>query len=207
MSQFSGSTYEIPRTSGVCASTGRTLQPGEPYYAALLDLPLEARGEQPAAADTKNAAAALGFERVDVSAEAWEAGYRPQHLFSFWKSHVPQGNQKRKMFVDDAVLMNLVKRLADTTEPQRLAFRYVVALILMRKKLLRYDGATRRAAVVDNREAIQSYWLLTPKVDVSKGHFGKWDEEGTLEVLDPHLEESQIEQVTSQLGEILEAEL
>ena len=65
-------------------------------------------------------------------------------LFSHWESTVPQPNEKKKIFVDDAVLMNLLVRLADTDQPQRLAFRFVLALILMRKKLLRYEGAQKR---------------------------------------------------------------
>lgn len=192
MSQFSATNYEIPRASGVCAASGRTLEPGETYYAALVDLPPD---QQPGSPES-----ALGLARVDVSAQAWEAGFRPQHLFSFWKSVVPEPNAKKKLFVDDAVLMNLLRRLADTDQPQRLAFRYVLALILMRKKLLRYDG-------VRTDEQQQSWWLLTPKLDISKGPLGKWNPEDTLLVLDPRLDESQIEQVTQQLGEILEAEL
>lgn len=215
MSQFNPTSYEIPKTSGVCASTGRTLEPGETYYATLVDVPPEEREPQPAEGSAEasqarakpDAAASLGFRRLDVSAEAWEQGFRPQGLFSFWKSTVPQPNAKKKLFVDDAVLMNLLRRLADTTEPQRLAFRYVLALILMRKKLLRYDGSTKKTVAVDGEEREQTFWLLTPKLDVTKGHFGKWNEEETLEVLDPKLDEPQIEQVTQQLGEILEAEL
>lgn len=198
MSQFNTPTYEIPRTSGVCASTGKQLQPGERYYAVLVDAPPPEAGESPNA---------LGLLRLDVSEEAWNNGYRPENLFSYWKSTVPEPNAKKKLFVDDAVLMNLLRRLADTDQPQRLAFRYVLALILMRKKLLRYDGSSKRAAVVDGKEAIQTWWRLTPKVDVTKGHFGKWDEENPLDVLDPQLDETQIEQVTQQIGEILEAEL
>lgn len=190
MSQFNATSYEIPRTSGVCASTGRALEPGETYYAVLIDIPEVQGGDAPM----------LGLARVDVSAQAWEGGYRPEHLFSYWKSVVPAPNEKKKLFVDDAVLMNLLRRLADTDQPQRLAFRYVLALILMRKKLLRYDG-------VRHDDDQQPWWLLTPKLDVAKGPLGKWNAEDTLEVLDPRLDESQIEQVTQQLGEILEAEL
>lgn len=192
MSQFTATNYEIPRTSGVCASTGRTLEPGETYYAVLVDVPLQQQAEQP-----HNS---LGLARLDVSTQAWEQGFRPDHLFSYWKSTVPEPNAKKKLFVDDSVLMNLLRRLADADQPQRLAFRYVLALILMRKKLLRYDGVRK-----DDEQ--QDWWLLTPKADVAKGRMGKWNDEDTLMVLDPKLDESQIEQVTQQLGEILEAEL
>ena len=214
MSQFNASSYEIPRTSGVCASTGRELEPGEPYYAVLVDLPTdqqptEAESNDNAASKDKAAEAlrALGLCRLDVSIEAWEGGFRPEGLFSYWKSTVPEPTTKKKLFVDDAILMNLLERLADATEPDRLAFRYVLALILMRKKLLRYDGNDIKQAEVDGQTVEQTWWKLTPKLDLSKGPLGKWHPDVTLEVLDPKLDESRIEQVMQQLGEVLEAEL
>jgi hypothetical protein len=203
MSQFNASSYEIPRTTGVCASTGRELQPGETYFATLVEVDPEQQGE----AGGNSAAAALGMQRLDVSQEAWDKGYRPGRLFSYWKTTVRQPNEKKRLFVDDTVLMNLLVRLEDATEPQRLAFRYVLALILMRKKLLRFDGGERRTVEEDGESREQEWWTLTPKQDVTKGHFGKWADDQTLNVLDPQLDEAQIEQVTHQLGEILEAEL
>ncbi|MEX0885080.1 MAG: hypothetical protein WD009_01455 [Phycisphaeraceae bacterium] len=201
MSQFNASGYEVPRTSGQCAATGRPLEPGEAYYATLVDV-------EPGADDADaTTASALGMARVDVSLAAWEQGYRPPRLFSYWKTTVPQPNEKKKLFVDDAVLLNLLHRLADAEEPDRLAFRYVLALILMRKRLLRFDRAERRDAEVDGQKAEQEWWLLTPKKDPSKGPLGKWDDAQHLELLDPRLDEERIEQVTRQLGEILEAEL
>lgn len=209
MSQFTTPSYEIPRTSGVCAATGQPLQPGQRYYAALVELSpeeMDAAKKESAAA----AAASLGLRRLDVSAEAWEGGeggFRPERLYSYWKSTVPEPNAKKKLFVDDGVLMNLLRRLEDATQPERLAFRYVLALILMRKKLVRYDGSTKKPATVDGKEVQQTWWLLTPKLDLSKGPMGKWNEEDQFLVLDPGLDDSQVEQVTTQLSEILETEL
>ena len=208
MSQFNTPSYEIPRTSGVCVSTGRELVPGEPYYAALVDLP----DDQPSDGEENKdkageALRALGLCRIDVSPEAWEEGFRPDGMFGYWKSTVPEANQKKKMFIDDAVLMNLLERLADATEPERLAFRYVLALILMRKKLLRYDGNETRTAEVDGEPVEQTWWKLTPKLDLAKGMMGKWHPDIRLVVLDPKLDESRIEQVMQQLGDILQAEL
>jgi len=217
MSQFNTSSYEIPKTSGVCVSTGKELEPGEPYYAALVDLPAPPEGadqESPEPKDkvaSKDKAAealrALGLCRLDISIEAWEGGFRPEGLFGYWKSTVPEPTEKKKLFVDDSILMNLLERLADATEPDRLAFRYVLALILMRKKLLRYDGNDIREVDVDGQAVEQTFWKLTPKLDLSKGPLGKWHPDVTLEVLDPKLDESRIEQVMTQLGEVLEAEL
>ena len=212
MSQFSPTNYDVQRPSGTCHATGQALEPGDECYSALVDVPPEQR----AAGDD------LGMRRVDVSVEAWRDGYRPAGLFSYWKTQVPEPNQKKKLFVDDAVLLNLLRRLEDATEPQRLAFRYVVALILLRKKLLRFDGTERRPAPAPDAsppeasdpsggatgQAVDAcWWLFTPKLDPSKGHLGKWNEEETLAVLDPRLDVSRIEQITHQLGEIVEGEI
>ncbi len=205
MTQFNATTYDIERPTGRCAFTDEPLAPGEAYMATLVDLDPE---QQTSAEPPKSAAAALGFKRLDVSWRAWQEGKRPERLFSHWKSVVPEPNQKRKIFVDDAVLMNLFRRLAEETQPQRVAFRFVVGLILMRKKFLRYDGTARRSVPNEAGEPVrQDWWQVTPKLDLSNGPMGKWNEEDALEMLDPHLDDQQVEQVTQQLGEILEAEL
>lgn len=179
MSQFNAPTYDIERHTGQCAFTGQSLEPGQAYIATLVEV--DPDPENPKANPS-------GLKRMDVALNVWESGSRPPRLFSFWKSVVPQPNQKKKVFVDDQVLMNLVKRLADADQPQRLSFRFVLALILMRKKLLRYEGSK----MMDEKDI----WLMTPK-----------GEEQPLEIFNPQLDDEQIQQVTEQLGEILEGEL
>lgn len=218
MSQFNATHYEIQRVTGVCASTGRTLEPGEAYYATLCELSeaefaeLEAlRKEGKAQGHRFSAADALGIKRVDVSLPAWQEGFRPAQLFSFWKSVVPTENEKKKTFVDDPTLMALVLKLGESEDPGRLAFRHVVSLILLRKKLLRYDGVEVRQVETKHPDGTvqtfeQDWWCFTPKKDVTKGHFGKWDETAAFAVLDPHLDESQVKDVTEQLGEVLDGD-
>jgi len=187
MSQFNATTYDVQRPTGRCAFTDIELVPGTDYIATLVE-----DDEQPG-----------GLRRLDVSLNAWEAGSRPERLFSFWKSEVPEPETRKKLFVDDTVLMSLIERLGEDGRDDRTAFRFVIALILMRKKLLRYDGTEQQTIDDEPREV----WLMTPKVDVTKGHFGKWDEKKTLHIIDPALDEAGIQQVTEQLGQVLEAEL
>ncbi|MEX2671571.1 MAG: hypothetical protein WD294_05610 [Phycisphaeraceae bacterium] len=213
MTQFNSPSYDVQRPSGQCAFTGEPIQPGETYMATLVE-----EGEL--------------FRRVDVSMAVWEQGRRPEELFSYWQTVLPEREEKKKLFVDNEVLMDLLRRLEDAQQPQRVAFRFVLALILMRKKLLRYDGdapppppqsvsVESGAGNADAEEADTETpqtadeqsgqggggWLMTPKVDVHKGPMGKWDEEGTMVVVDPHLDEDGIRQVTEQLNEILQGEL
>jgi hypothetical protein len=204
MTQFNAPTYNVQRPTGQCAVTGRAFEPGETFIAALIEIDPDEAATQPQGEQPKPAARSdkpsdpspqddLGLRRVDISLEAWENTPRPDRLFSYWKTTQPEPTQKKKLFVDDDVLLNLFRRLADTDQPQRLAFRFVLALILMRKKLLRYEGT--RKDVNERNEPVE-HWIMKPK-----------GEDETLAVLNPHLDEQQIQQVTEQLGEILEAEL
>ncbi|MCC6580452.1 MAG: hypothetical protein IT440_08420 [Phycisphaeraceae bacterium] len=191
MTQFNATTYHVERTTGQCAVTGRALQVGESYIATLLEIDPVKPGDP-------------GLKRQDVSLDEWNKGFRPPRLFCHWRATVPEAHQKKRLFVDDQVLYNLLIRLADDTQPQRMAFRFVLALILMRKKLLRYDGVKQKP---DAEGRNQPWWLVTPKVDLAKGPLGKWDETATMEVLDPRLDDQQVLQITEQLNEVLEAEL
>jgi len=204
MSQFNAPTYDIQRPTGECAITGRAIEPGQVYYATLVELTEE---ERQLLRQTDSKASSFGFKRVDISQQAWAEVHQPERMFCYWKTTVPEPSQKKKLFVDDSVLLNLLIRLADTDEPQRIAFRHVLGLILMRKKLVRYDGTHKRQAMIDGQIVEQAWWQFTPKLDLSKGPLGKWNEDERIEVLDPKLDEAQIEQVSQQLGEILEAEL
>ena len=202
MTQFNTPAYEIERPTSQCALTGRALNPGEIYIATLVEVdppepapPSSGKTAAPGNSGSvaaSSSAAGLGLKRVDVALEAWDKGQRPERLFSYWRSTVPQPNQKKKLFVDDDVLVNLFRRLADTDQPERLAFRFVLGLILMRKKLLRYDGMAQRPAGGTQQE----WWQLIPK-----------GEQQPLDLLNPQLDDDKIRQVTGQLSEILQAEL
>jgi hypothetical protein len=203
MSQFNAPTYDIERPTGQCAFTGRVLQPGEAVMSVLIELDPSA----PVHAGTGKAVAGLGLKRLDVSMEAWQQGRRPDRIFSYWKSTVAEPNQKKKVFVDDDVLMNMLRRLGETDQPERLAFRFVLALILMRKRLLRYEGTRRQtvstAQILPNGSqadpsapVVQEWWLMVPRGETQP-----------LEILNPQLDDEKIQQVTEQLGEILNGEL
>jgi len=257
MSQFNTISYSIEKPTGVCGLTGRHLEPRETYVATLVE------AHEPIEDDPQRSRWTL--RRVDVAVEAWDAGRRPEGLFSHWKAVVPKPDERKKLFVDDAVLINLFRRLEDARDERRLAFRFVLALILMRKKLLKYEGMTRaprrehidppptrpsssvdtsvdtkleeegdgaerdpgqspdagqpsgggeaaceaqaparQTAEEDIEEDIVEIWIMAHK-EASK-HQPAPDAERSR-VVNPHLDEAQIQQVTEQLGEVLQAEL
>ena len=166
--------YRVARPTGVCAATGRVLEPGSPCVASLC----ERAGDE-------------GFDRLDYAPEAWEAGARPERLFSFWRTTVPDPGEARRAFVDDDVLMDLFEQLAGDERRARVAYRFVLALILMRKRRLKYRG--RRGRGKDER------WLLVPK--------GAEPDAEPIEVVNPKLDDEDIRQLTDQLSEVLRGDL
>jgi len=161
------SEWEVDKPFGQCYGTGRKIEYGEEYFGALVET-----GE--------------GLQRRDFCADYWES-QKPE-VFCYWKTRLPQPGQKRQLFVDDQMLMAFFERLENETEQEKIDFRFVLALILMRKRILKYD-ATR---VEDDKEI----WRLRIV-----------GEKQTVEVVNPHLDEEQVEQLSSQIGEILQAEL
>ena len=112
--------YQIQPNSRRCTATGRELQPGERYYTALVEIDHQ-------------------FVRKDFSKEAWQGP--PSGAFSFWTGRVPVGTEKIKPRFDDDLLEECFQRLQGQTESSRVNFRYVVALLLMRRKRFRYEAS------------------------------------------------------------------
>jgi hypothetical protein len=110
--------YQIQPSTRRCVLTGRELRPGERCYTVLL----EEQGK---------------FLRQDFSQEAWQGP--PSGAFSFWAGRVPTQEQSKKLRFDDELLLDCFQRLEGDAEPARINFRYVVALLLMRRKRFRFE--------------------------------------------------------------------
>jgi hypothetical protein len=160
--------YDVARPHGRCHVTGTPIEPGTRFMAALRETP-------------------AALERVDVSLDAWPQFDRTD-ILAHWQTVMPRAEQKKKVFVDDQVLCELFERLGSATEPNKLNFRFVLGLILMRKRMIVYED-TR---VEDGREI----WSVRFK--------GRDDR---LDLINPKLDESQVHEVSTQLGEILNEEL
>ena len=112
--------YQIQTNSRRCAISGRELRPGERFYSVLLD-------------------EASQFIRKDYSQENWQGP--PAGAFSFWAGTIPAGQESRSLRIDDDLLVDCFQRLEGQTEPSRINFRYVVALLLMRRKRFKFEEA------------------------------------------------------------------
>jgi hypothetical protein len=115
--------YQIQANTRRCASTGRELQPGERFFSVLFD----ESGK---------------FVRRDYAGDAWQGP--PEGAFSFWSGHVPAAERNNRPRIDDELLNDCFQRLEGATEPERVRFRYVVALLMMRRKRLKFEEVKQR---------------------------------------------------------------
>lgn len=156
--------YEIQGPTRVCAATGRELKPGDPYYAVLVE-----NGGK--------------LVRTDYAADAWP-GPPAGHL-AYWAGRVPPADKPRKPVVNDDLLLDCFDRLKDSADPDGLNFRYVAALLLMRRKRFRFEDVFRDEA---GRDVI----LLR---DARGG--------AVHQVIDPRLTDDQIAAVQAEVFRVL----
>jgi len=159
--------WDIDKPLGRCSGTGEKIETSQEYFAALVET-------------------AQGLQRQDFSVDYWQK-HRPK-VYCYWKTKLQQEGQKRNVFIDDEMLMAFFDRLSEEAEQMNVHFRFVLALVLMRKKKLRYESCR----IADGKEV----WML--RVAGSKR---------TADVVNPHIDEQQIEQLSNQIGRILQVEL
>lgn len=158
-----GMEYQIAASSRRCARTGRTLAPGEKFFSVLYD-----RGG--------------GFERQDISLEAWDGP--PADAFSFWISRLPHAEQPRKIQFDDDLLFECFTRLEAEADEAKIRFRYILALLLMRRKRLKFE----EAVIQDGEEYLHLRCSRTRQLH---------------RILNPRLTEAQLAEVQAEVQNVL----
>lgn len=129
----------IRRPTCQCAATGRSIDPREPFYSALV----RADG---------------GIERVDIAADAWRGP--PERTIAWWRSTMPEAEAKGPSLASPDVLLDVLERLeGDDVEA---ALRYLLALFLVRRRVLRVveqggppDGEPRTLRLMCPRRATE----------------------------------------------------
>ncbi len=170
-------SFEVARATGVCAATGKPIKVGDKYVAALVERP----GEE-------------GLERQDFDAKEWKLGARPKKprtLFASWVATMPAPDAKKRVLVDDAALLEIFEQLEGVEEPKRISFRYVLALLLIRKRLLKYEE-TRR-----------DHMGGRPVMVVKRASSSRTAGIGDCEVVDPGMDEQATADAIEQLQAIM----
>lgn len=169
MSRMASSQYEIGRVAERCHVSGSPLGPGAAFIAALFETD------------------AGSLERRDFTPEAWGALAEKKGLFASWKGVVPQPDKPGRTVIDAGSMLGLFEQLGEMDDPKRLAFRYVLALILLRKRMLLPAGMAKPG-------------ILPVRMR------GSSPEDPPIEVIDPAMDESTVLEITEQLRSLLRIE-
>jgi len=176
-------TYSLGSPTRQCAATGRELKTGEPFVGALCQ---DVQTEE--------------FRRLDYCAQAWEGGARPGaplELIGTWRGVVPDPNEKRKLLLDEGSLLDLFEQTGEAGggEPaavrRREVFRFVLALILIRRRMLVCEKSTWG-------DGSRGAMLVRPK-GVPKPPEGP----ALIEVVDPGMRDEDVAIAVEQLQTVL----
>ena len=168
------SSYTVASPKPTCAVTGDPIENGAPCVSLLF----ESEGGD-------------SLERLDVSVLAWDRGDRPESArppVAHWRTTMREREAPKRALVGDDEVLDLFDQLVDAVDGDQLAFRYLLCLILIRKKLLVWEGA--KPATKDEAGVIT----------VRR----RRDKEGPFtQVIDPGLDDEAIESATKQLSAVM----
>src|SRR3978361_1723977 len=108
--------FEVQRCTRRCAATDRALEPGDLCYSVL-----EVQGAD--------------VVRKDFAAESWSGA--PEGAVGWGKGRVPEPTAKKIKLAPNDVLLELFDQLAE--RPDQADLRYVLTLLLIRRRVLRVD--------------------------------------------------------------------
>lgn len=134
--------FEVQSCSRRCAQTERELQPGDTYFSVLHE-------------------AGADLLRTDYCAEAWNGP--PDDCLGWWQSRVPTKGESKPRLAPTDVMLNLFETLNGRQE--EVPFRYLLGLMLLRKRALRRDdsyedGEGREVLVLHCPRRNENYELI-----------------------------------------------
>lgn len=109
--------YEIQRCSRRCVVTERELKDGETCYSVLVP-------------------EGSAVVRRDISREAWSGP--PENAIGWWQTTIVDPNAGRLQWAPGDVMLHYFERLL--ADPAAADARYVLALLLVRRRVLRVEG-------------------------------------------------------------------
>lgn len=115
--------YEIQRFTRHCAKTERELKPGETFFSILVS-----EGAR--------------VVRQDIAADAWQGP--PEGVLGWWKSQVPAQVTNKVHWAPNDVMLDLLERWEH--DPAQHDIRYVLSLLLVRRRVLRLEDTETNEA-------------------------------------------------------------
>lgn len=127
--------YQLKPIGKTCTATGEELQPGAECFSVLL----EENGR---------------FARQDFSAAGWSGP--PEGAVGYWRTTVPEPADDKPKPLDSESLLQSFEQLTEDANPAREKLRFVMALLLVQKRRLKFDG-NRRDGEIDYLQLIGSH--------------------------------------------------
>jgi hypothetical protein len=112
--------YEVQRSARRCTASGREIAPGEKFYSVLM-------------------VEGADLRRYDYAVEAWQGA--PPGAVGWWQSQLPAAGVKRVHGAPNDVLLQFFDELAE--QPDKQDMRYVLALLLVRRRVFRLEEDQR----------------------------------------------------------------
>jgi len=155
--------WSMPRRADACAGCQRAFEVGETFRAYLYEAP-------------------EGYARRDYCLNC-QPPDEPEPLGS-WKTSRPEPAPRKILPFDRDAIYGFFTRLEDAEERPQIHFRFVLALLLWRKKVLKLE----RSVTVDDREIWEFVAIRTGDVH---------------RVQRPALDEAELQQLSDQLEQLL----
>jgi hypothetical protein len=158
--------WTIQGRSGRCAATGRDFTEGEFFYTLLF------RERD-------------GFRREDISEEAWKSRDAAQPPYSFWRAKFEPPPAAPPEALPKGTAEDLLRRFMTENDEAHANARYILALMLERKRLLKQ---------IEAKEDIHGRTLVYEHVKSGE----------VFIIPDPGLRMDQIEAVQSEVAALLQ---
>ncbi len=168
---MSETEWKINKTSPQCHACGTPFAPEAAFYSALFQ-------------DKE------GMRRGDFC-ESCFLNNRPADVYYFWKTSLPKAGstaKKPRPVLDFDNVLDFFKRLEGDNGPQRIAFRYILALMLTRKKMLTQGEKKKN----EQGQVVQQYREKIAGAETI-----------VHAVIEPELSEDEIQGLSAELGVLL----
>lgn len=145
-------TWHIRSRANECALTGRPFEEGESFYTAIYFNP-----------------ELNGYERRDVAVDAWEQELSERTPFSYWKAVYEKAvvEEKPEITPKESAL-TLLSRFIEEDDPRTENARYILALMLERKKQLmptsEKEGEQGKMLFYENKKTGEVFIIRDPEL-------------------------------------------
>lgn len=112
--------FDVKRCTRRCAKTEREFRPGETVYSVLVP-----EGSE--------------VVRMDYAEDAWEGA--PEKSIGWWIGKMPSPDSKKVTWAPNDVMLHFFRELENN--PEQIELRYVLCLLMIRRRILREEGTER----------------------------------------------------------------